>query len=294
MTVKNILKLIRPEQWIKNLFIFLPLFFSGQLVGWDKWYACLPVFIAFSLVSSSIYCFNDIRDREEDRLHARKKKRPIASGAISVKEGYVLMFLLLIPACLVLLLPGVENLWHVLGILLFYYLLNMAYCLKLKNISIIDIFVIAGGFVLRLLSGGYASDIQLSHWIILMTFLLALFLALGKRRDDIRIYEKTGMTVRGNIRFYNIPFLNTVLGMLSTISVICYIMYAVSDEVTGRFGSDSIYLTSVFVLAGFIRYLQVVLVEKGNADPTYILLHDRFLQLCILGWLVSFALIIYF
>lgn len=294
MKFKSVLKLIRPEQWVKNLFIFLPLFFSGQLLEWDKWLACLPTFIAFCCISSSLYCFNDIQDREEDRLHRRKRLRPIASGAISVRAGYILMISLFVLACGVLFPGGGHNGWHVLGILLFYYVLNILYSLKLKQFSIIDIFIVAGGFVFRLLAGGYAADILLSHWIVLMTFLLALFLALGKRRDDIRTYEQTGVTVRRNVRFYNIPFLNTVMSMLSTITVICHIMYTVSEEVTKRFDSDLVYISSVFVLAGFIRYQQIVLVNKGSSDPTYILLHDRFLQFCILGWLISFALIIYF
>lgn len=294
MTLNNIIKLIRPVQWVKNLFIFLPLFFAGHLADWDRWMACLPVFVSFSLISSSLYCFNDIKDRTEDRLHTVKKHRPIASGAISVKEGFILMFILLSAAILTLLLTGGESRWEVLGILLFYYILNIAYSLKLKQISIIDILIIAFGFVLRLLAGGYAAGIILSQWIVLMTFLLALFLALGKRRDDIWTYEQTGITVRQNIKSYNMPFLNTVLGVLSTITIVCYIMYTVSEEVTSRFHSKYIYLTSVFVLAGFLRYLQIVLVNKDSTDPTRVLMRDRFLQGCILCWLISFALIIYF
>jgi len=292
--VRNIIKLMRPVQWVKNFFIFLPMFFAGRLTDIWMWEQCILAFIAFSLASSSLYCFNDIHDRNEDRLHAVKRRRPIASGAITLRQGYLLMGVLVVLAFCVLLLAGGRNLWYVAGILAFYYLLNIAYSLRLKQISIVDVLIVAFGFVLRLLAGGVATGVNLSQWIVLMTFLLALFLALAKRRDDIWAYERTGVVSRTNIQFYNIPFVNTVLGALGAITVVCYIMYTVSDEVTRRFDNRYVYLTSVFVLAGVIRYLQIVLVGKEDTDPTRVLIRDRFLQICILCWLVSFFFIIYF
>ena len=174
-----------------------------------------------------------------------------------------------------------------------YFVINIAYCLKLKHMAIIDVFVISAGFVMRIYVGGIATYVVLSHWIVLMTFLLALFLAFAKRRDDVVIYEETGMLSRKNVDQYNLPFINQVIGILSAITIVCYIMYTVSPEVVERFGSRYVYITSVFVLAGIIRYLQLTIVEMRSGSPTKVLMSDFFTHLCLLLWIASFIVIIY-
>lgn len=176
---------------------------------------------------------------------------------------------------------------------MFYYVMNLAYCMKLKQYALVDVFIIATGFVMRVLLGGIVNDIELSLWIVLMTFLLALFLAFAKRRDDVVIYQETGVKARKNVNRYNLEFMNQAITVVCTSTLVAYIMYTVSDEVTERLGSRYIYLTTVFVLAGMLRYLQLSIVDVKSGSPTKVLMKDRFIQLCILGWGLTFWVLIY-
>jgi 4-hydroxybenzoate polyprenyltransferase len=254
------------------------------------------VFFSFCMAASSIYCFNDIYDAETDRMHPIKRNRPIASGAVSKNMGYCLMII-----CLVLSIIMIFCFcWHsdsariiIFILILFYVLLNIAYCVWLKHKAIVDVFIIAMGFVIRIYAGGAATGIELTNWLVLMTFLLALFLAFAKRRDDVAMYETTGKVVRDNITRYTLDYMNQVIGIIASVTMVCYIMYTVSPEVIDRFHSSKIYLTSVFVLAGIVRYLQVTMVDVKSGSPTKVLLHDKFIQSCVFGWILSFVLIIY-
>ena len=299
MTIMNaprhILQLLRPKQWVKNLFVFLPLFFNRHLFDMECLLPCVLMFFAFSFAASSIYCFNDIHDVEADRKHHEKCNRPIASGAVSIRTGYLLMLLCLVIAAVLLWAITWFNanaapaVFLIVGL---YVLMNIAYSLKLKQLAIIDVFIIAIGFVLRVFAGGMASGASLSHWIVLMTFLLTLFLALAKRRDDVVVYETSGVTLRKSVSNYNISFLNTAISVIASITMMCYIMYTVSPQVVARFNSPYVYITSIFVLAGIIRYLQITIVETRSGSPTKVL-RDHFIHGCILCWLIAFFLIIY-
>ena len=182
MLIKSIIQLLRPEQWVKNLFIFLPAFFNGQLWNMAVLLPCFTAFIALSFAASSIYCYNDICDINSDRAHVRKCKRPIASGTISIKTAYAVMLICVLFSMLVLFLYQGETKYRVFYLIATYYLINLAYSFKLKQLAIIDVMIISIGFVLRILIGGAAANIWLSEWIIMMTFLLALFLAFAKRQ----------------------------------------------------------------------------------------------------------------
>lgn len=160
--IKSIIQLLRPHQWLKNLFIFLPLFFDRQLTDLDKLLAVVGAFVAYSLAASAIYCFNDIWDVEADRQHPKKCKRPIASGKISKGMGYGISAILVTMSLLLLVTYTGREKWYLFGIICFYLLLNIAYCVKLKQITIIDVFIIAFGFVLRIFVGGVAVGIHLS------------------------------------------------------------------------------------------------------------------------------------
>lgn len=288
----HLLKLIRPWQWTKNLFIFLPLFFGGALLHVDALFACIITFFSYSCLASSIYCYNDIYDVEADKQHSIKCARPIASGAISVQKAYVLMFVMLaLGLSLLCFLPF--NTYKTMAVLLFYYTMNIAYCTKLKNFAIIDVCVVAFGFVLRILAGGVSTGITLSKWIVLMTFLLTLFLSFAKRRDDVIRMNETGKAPRKNTNRYNITFINQAITITAAITLVCYIMYTVSPEVVNRFHSDYLYLTSIFVLVGLLRYIQLAIVDEKTGDPTKILLKDRFTQAVVVGWIIVFGIIIY-
>ena len=285
-----LMRLIRPKQWIKNGFIFMPLFFGGELFNTDALLAGVIAFFAYSFAASSIYCFNDIYDVEADRRHPVKCHRPIASGAVSVKQAYGLMFLMLI---LSIGFSSLLDAWKTMGIILFYWCLNLGYCAKFKQYAIIDVCIVAFGFVLRLLAGGVATGVVLSKWIVLMTFLITLFMSFAKRRDDVIRMEKTGEAPRKNTSRYNLTFINQAITITASVTLVCYIMYTVSPEVLEHFHTDKLYLTTVFVLVGLLRYIQIAVVDQQSGDPTKILLRDRITQVIVVAWLAAFLFLIY-
>lgn len=292
--MNNILKLIRPHQWLKNAFVLMPMFFGGSLLDPEDIRASVLTFLAYSFVASSVYCFNDINDVEADRRHPVKCKRPLASGAVSMGTAWMLMALMFVLAALMTVLLGDRG--HILkvgGVLLFYYILNICYCAKLKQYAIVDVCIVAFGFVLRALAGGFATDITLSKWLVLMTFLLTLFLSFAKRRDDVLRMNETGEPPRKNTIRYNLTFINQAITITASVTLVCYIMYTVSPEVVARLGSDLLYLTSVFVLLGLLRYMQITVVDKKSGDPTKIMLRDRFTQLVVVLWALTFLILIY-
>ena len=285
--------LLRPLQWLKNGFVFAPIFFSSNLLKWDLFWPTLIVFMAFCLISSAIYCFNDLRDVEADRQHPKKRKRPIASGAVSVRSGYVMMMVCTIGAFVLLPFAQSVNLPYLYLILVTYWLMNIAYCLWLKQLAILDVTIIAIGFVMRVLIGGLTTDIWISHWLVLMTFLVTLFLAFTKRNDDYRLYEQTGQKPRVSITGYNKTFINEATAIIASVTLVCYIMYTMSEEVITRMGTRYVYLTSGWVLAGMLRYLQNMIVFGLSGSPTKSLVKDHFIQFCVFGWIASFFVIIY-
>ena len=290
--MKNILKLIRPKQWLKNTFVFFPMFFGGSLLDTSDIIASIITFVAFSLSASSIYCFNDVVDVEADRRHPVKCHRPVASGAISMRVAYLLMASLFAASLAVASL--LDSLWLTVGgILTFYWLQNIAYCSKLKDYAIIDVCIIAFGFVLRILAGGAATEVTVSHWLVLMTFLLTLFLSFAKRRDDVLRMNATGEAPRKNTIRYNLTFINEAITITGSVTLVCYIMYTVSAEVTSNFNTNHLYLTSIFVLVGLLRYIQIAVVDQKSGDPTKAILSDRFLQLVVVAWGLTFLTLIY-
>lgn len=291
--MKESISLLRPLQWFKNVFVLAPLFFSNNMLNMELLLPTLAAFASFCLVSSSVYCFNDIHDAEADRRHPTKCKRPIASGALSVTTGYVMMVITFIASLVVMSLIVCENRFILLGIIIGYWLLNIAYCVKLKQYAIIDVFIIAAGYVLRVLAGGLVACIYVSDWLVLMTFLICLFLALTKRKDDYYLYEETGHMPRKSIAGYNAQFIDLSVSIVAAITMVCYILYTMSESVIERMGTSYLYLTSIWVLAGLMRYLQNMLVYHRTGSPTKVVMKDRFIQLCIIGWLASFIAIIY-
>ena len=289
----NYIRLLRPLQWLKNTFVFAPIFFSNNLLKPEFFWPTLVVFASFCLISSSIYCFNDLRDVEADRLHPKKCKRPIASGAVSVNGGYIMMSLCTIGAFLLIPLAGSVNTPYLYIVIAAYWLMNIAYCLRLKQYAIIDVSIIAIGFVMRVLVGGLTTDIWVSHWLVMMTFLVTLFLAFTKRNDDYRIYEQTGTKPRVSITGYNKTFINEATAIIASVTLVCYIMYTMSPEVIERMGTRYVYLTTGWVLAGLLRYLQNMIVFGLSGSPTKSLVKDHFIQFCIIGWILSFFAIIY-
>ena len=286
----NILKILRPHQWVKNTFIFIPLFFGGSLFDMADWTSSLVAFVAFSFAASAIYSINDIVDVEADKKHPKKCKRPIAAGLVSKRQARLLAIILAIAA---LALPFLLNNWMLSVVIAIYLAMNLCYCIRLKHYAIIDVCIVAMGFVMRIVAGGVATDIVLSRWIVMMTFLLTLFLSFAKRRDDVLIMNETGMAPRKNTSRYNLTFINQAITITGGVMLVCYIMYTVSPEVIERFNSPNLYMTSFFVILGLLRYIQLTVVDERSGEPTRLVLSDRLIQLIIAGWIISFAIIIY-
>ena len=282
-------KLVRANQWVKNTFLFIPIFFAGELFELSKLFHVFIGFISFCFASSLIYIVNDIRDVEFDKLHPEKSKRPIASGIISKSRAITISVVLGILS--ILSSYGLER--NFLIVLIIYILINLFYSFGLKRISILDILIVASGFVLRAIGGGFLADVPISQWLVIMIFLLSLFLVIAKRREDILEFLESGKIVRKSVEKYNLEFINSVLTMLCGVIIVSYIMYSISPQVAGQFDASYLYLTSVFVIAGLTRYLQITFVENKSGSPVKVLYSDRFIHITLVLWIISFFIILY-
>jgi decaprenyl-phosphate phosphoribosyltransferase len=287
--MKKYFKLIRIEQYIKNIFVFAPLFFGKAFLNLDILLLVCISFISFCLASSSIYILNDIYDVKEDKMHPEKSKRPYASGEISKNNAVLLKLCLLSTALLISFLIS-KTLFFIISC---YVILNFFYTKWLKHITILDVNIISVGFVLRILAGATVSGIEPSVWILLLTYLLALFLGIAKRRTDV-VLSISGKEVRKNIQGYNLSFIDAVLGILASIIIVCYIFYCISPENEINYNSKFLYLSIIFVINGIFRYLKLAIVDQSTYSPTKLVLKDRFLQIIIFSWVVLMSFLLYF
>jgi decaprenyl-phosphate phosphoribosyltransferase len=282
------IRLVRPRQWVKNAFIVAPLFFTPSAWTKTQSVAVLLTVIVFCLLSSTVYVVNDYADREADRLHPEKKKRPIASGEISAAGAIGIAAVLFAAAAIlaITLLPHA-----VVVVAASYFAINLLYSFWLKHVSILDVLIVAAGFVLRVDAGAGAIAVEPTVWIVICTGLLALFLALAKRRDDLA--KDLSETHRPSLAGYNRRFIDQALAMILGALLVSYLIYTTDQSVIARYGTDKLYLTAPFVIAGVLRYLQITVVEERSGSPTDIALTDRFLIVTMLGWVVVFGLLIY-
>jgi decaprenyl-phosphate phosphoribosyltransferase len=287
--MKEYIQLIRPKDWAKNLFLFVPVFFAEKIFDSDIMLHVFSGFVCFSLIASAVYIINDYRDIEEDKKHPLKCNRPLASGRISKNKALILLIFLLA--------AGFIGAWFnrdkFLFVLSIYFFLNVAYSFGLKNIPILDIIIIAIGFVLRVKTGAVIARIGLSEWLTIMVFLLALFMAVAKRRDDVLIKLASGNDMRKAVKGYNLDFINTILALICAVIIVSYLMYTLSPEIIIRLKTYRLYYTCLFVVAGVFRYLQLIFVDQNSQSPTKIFYTDRFIQLSILFWIISFYIILY-
>jgi 4-hydroxybenzoate polyprenyltransferase len=289
-TMKHYIKLLRTKHWAKNLFLFVPLFFAGKFFELDKVGLLIGGFLAFSFLASSIYIINDYRDIEDDKKHPEKRHRPLASGSVNKTYSLILSGILTISGLLIAFLVDTSGKFLFLtGI---YYLMNLMYSFGLKNISIIDILILATGFVLRVKGGAQLADVNTTEWFIIMTFLLALFMALAKRRDDVMLKMNTGAEMRKSMKGYSLEFLNTLLGLFCAILIVSYINFTVTPAAHAKYGFRLFY-TALFVIAALMRYLQITFIHNKAGSPTDVLYKDRFIQITLLLWAASFFVILY-
>lgn len=281
-------QLMRPKQWVKNVFVFAPLFFTPLAVTADSVAGVLTVFAAFCLVSSGVYCFNDARDCESDRLHPVKRNRPVASGRVSIPVAMLMAVLLIFSG----LLLAIWKTPAAAVVLIAYLAINAGYSLGLKKISIVDVMVISVGFVLRLHAGAVVINVEPTPWIQICGGLLALFIALAKRRDDLSL--EIGADHRASLGGYTKPFLDNCIVVTLSALLISYLMFTLDGDAMTRLGSDKIYLTVPYVIAGIFRYVQLTVVFQRSGSPTDLLFEDGFLLACVSGWLASYVYMIHF
>lgn len=285
----TIMKLMRVHQYVKNVLIFAPLFFSFGFFTTNLLLETLHVFFAFCLVCSAIYILNDIADAEDDRLHRTKRMRPIASGQINVKLGAGLFVLF---ACSGIWLLSQINeqvaLWSFA-----YFLMNLVYSLKLKQLPIIDVVIIAVGFVIRLFIGAAVFQESPNEWMVTLVFMLALFVAVAKRRDDVIASEEEGIQTRKVASLYNVKFIDGLLLTLSATILTLYVVYVTGDNFPSLQSNRYAYVTSLFVVIGVSRYLYLAFVTKDTGSPTRLLVKDKFLSISVALWVVTYGLLLY-
>ncbi len=288
MTVTDWLRVLRPQQWLKNGFILAPLLFSGR-AGQSAWaFRALAAAAAFSALASGVYLLNDIADRTQDRVHPIKRDRPIAAGRVgagAAAAAGVALIAAALAACW-LLSPQVALFAGV------YLALNVLYTLWLKRVVIVDVFVIAAFFVLRLLTGSAAVEVHPSVWLLLCGGLLALYLGFAKRRHELAVLGEASGEHRDVLREYSAPFLDQMSVVLLAVTIVAYIMYTLTSETAAHVGSEALSYSTPFVLYGVFRYLYLVH-RRELGSPTETLLADRSLALTVAAWLGYCAWVIY-
>ncbi len=289
LTFKTILTTIRFHHYVKNLFIFLPLFFGSQLLNFPLLSKTTLAFVAFSFTASAIYILNDFKDIDVDKHHPYKKYRPIPLGIISIEHAQFLMTIFLLVGLGLMLSLSISA----FIVLICYIILNIGYSFYFKHIFIIDITIIAIGFVLRIIVGSFVSTISLSTWIILMTFLLAFFIALSKRRDDLLFFLKTKSKIRKVIDRYDLKIIDKSLMLMAFVIIFIYVLYTIAANETLAANNNYIFLTILFVIIGFFRYFQIVFTDHHSGSPTTIFYRDKILKLTILIWVLFYTWIIY-
>lgn len=282
-SIKYKIALLRPKQWIKNLFVFGPIIFSNNLMNFQLLKNIILTFICFCCISSAVYVLNDIVDVERDRQHPKKCKRPIASGKISVQEALIMGIFLGIISLIIAI--GLNM--YIVIIILLYLSNNITYSFKIKNIFLIDILSISLGFILRVLAGGISIHVELSKWIILCTLFLSLFLGFGKRRSEIMILGENASSHRQNLSQYTEKLLDQFINIALTCTIMSYSIYCILGSYNGNF-----IWTTIFTVFGVLRYYYLMYSKGEGGNPAEIVLKDKQLCSCVLLWGCTCVLIL--
>ncbi len=290
MNLRPAIRLMRPTQWVKNLFLVAPLIFSRHLFDWHYAGRVALALVIFSVVSSVVYIVNDIADRDADRLHPVKRLRPVASGTIPVWQALLIAAVLLAAA-------GAFWTWldaRFWATVILYLALNVAYSVWLKRVILVDVFIIAAGFMLRVLAGVFAIDVSISPWLVLCTLFVSVFLAVSKRRAELLLHDSTTLAeARPVLREYDLAFVDQIMTVAASGMAISYALYTVAERTVKIFGPENLIFTTVFVLFGIFRYLFLIRQKKTDDNPMHVLISDAPLMLNILAWFVACVVIIY-
>jgi len=285
-----VVETLRPQQWVKNGFIFAALIFSQSLARGDRCRRVLLAVLVFCLVSSAVYALNDILDAAEDRHHPNKKLRPIASGRVRPSTAAIVGVIL---AC-----AGLLEAWRLdadfLAIVGVYLTLNVLYSTFLKRVFLLDVFIVAAGFLLRVIAGGVVIHVAISPWLIVCTTLLALFMALSKRRHELILLGRRASDHRAILSDYSPYFLDQLISIVTASTVVTYALYTLSPDVQSKFPGKRLELTIPFVLFGIFRYLHLIHHRDQGGNPTRSLFTDPVLLTVVLLWALGVVLIIYF
>ncbi|MCC6550497.1 MAG: decaprenyl-phosphate phosphoribosyltransferase [Ignavibacteriaceae bacterium] len=285
----NLLISSRPYQWIKNIFLFTPLIFSEHLFSGSHLMKTAAGFLVFSLTSSAVYIFNDILDYDRDKIHPAKRNRPIASGALNKTTAAIFGAVLLIIAAV-----GASQLSTsfliVVGI---YLLINILYGTGLKEVILLDVFCISSGFLLRVISGAVIIDVPISKWLLVCTLTMSLFLGFAKRRHELVLLGEVGGSHRKVLTEYSKEFLDQIITVLTTTTVISYLLYTISEETRAKFNTDKLIFTSLFVFYGVFRYIWLIDKNRGTGDPSKVLFGDAGIAASVALWFLSAIVIIY-
>lgn len=296
ISANAISRLVRPKQWTKNIFVFVALVFSKELLIPSAVLLSLRAFLVFCATASFVYVMNDIADRDRDRLHPKKRLRPIASGEISLTAGYIIASVLL--AMVIVLSLGLD--WRFVWCIIVYLLMNLAYSFYLKDVVLIDVFVIAIGFMLRVVGGALVLNVPRSSWLILTTMFLSLFLAIAKRRGELVTLSTDAVDLtaipahtRKVLEHYSIEFAEQMTTICAAGFVFSYALYTVSDRTVKMFGTENLIFTTPFVLYGIFRYLYLLHKKQLGESPTDIVLSDVPMLLNFAAYAIAMLAIIY-
>ena len=279
---KPYINLMRPNQYIKNLFVLATLIFSQNIFEKVLVYKSLLAFICFCLISSAVYVINDIVDIEKDKLHHKKCNRPLASGAIK-KNNAIVFAIMLISNSLII---GFFVNFKLIVIVLIYLINNLLYSFKIKNIVLLDVFSIAFGFILRVLAGSVSIGVNLSNWIILCTFFLSLYLGFGKRKKEIELLKNNASDHRKILKDYTVEVIDQMMSVVLSGTIVCYALYSTSNP-----NKSNMIFTTIFVVYGIFRYNYLInITDEGN--PTDVVLNDKNLQVNVVLWIITCILIL--
>lgn len=287
-TLIDYIRLLRPRQWLKNVFVFAGLIFSRQFFYADSIWQSIYAFVVFSLLSSSGYIFNDILDIRDDMAHPSKSKRPLPAGKVKKVYAWVVALVLLAAAL------GAAAFLHqgFFFVCVGYAALIVLYSAAIKNIVILDVMFVAFGYVLRAIAGAVVLDVEISSWLLLCTLLIALLLVLSKRRTEIVILEDRAAGHRRSLASYSLDLLNQMIAIVSAACLVAYCLYTLAPETVVKFGTKNLIFTVPFVIYGLFRYLYVTFRTVQADVPERVLFRDRPLQVCLVGWIVSCVLIL--
>lgn len=289
MKILAIIKSLRVQQWIKNFFVFAPLIFSQNVFNLPLLIKTVLAFVLFCILSGASYLLNDIQDLDEDKLHPKKSKRPLASGKLEKKHAFF--------ASLLLVLLGLTGAYFLninfFIVLLVYFILQIAYSNWLKHVVIIDVFLIATGYFLRVIAGGLAISVQISPWLFICSILIALFLALSKRRHELVLLAKNAEIHRPILKEYTPQLLDQMIAVVTASTVVSYCLYTVSSETVEKFGTMNLLFTVPFVLYGIFRYLYLVHQKDEGGSPEALIIKDKPLLVDLFLWIVTAMLILY-